>query len=132
MELSLPVFTTKICRGWVSNTQPSVCETNALTPRLRMNFIERCLKCSSAYLFAVFCVSMKYVVKNEKYWNNFGTGVSNTIVYFTWNKQQHNSQSLFINTHYKRGSTWVRSFTVLLCHQWWIPYKTLSSTLSQL
>ena len=31
VELSLPVFTTKFCRGWDSNTQPFACETNALT-----------------------------------------------------------------------------------------------------
>ena len=30
VELSLPVFTTKICRGWDSNTQPSAFGTNAL------------------------------------------------------------------------------------------------------
>ena len=31
VELSLPVFTTYVCRGWNSNTQPSACEVNALT-----------------------------------------------------------------------------------------------------
>ena len=31
VELSLPVFTTKVCRGWDSNTQPSACGANALT-----------------------------------------------------------------------------------------------------
>ena len=31
VELSLPVFTTKICRGWDSNTKPAACGTNALT-----------------------------------------------------------------------------------------------------
>ena len=31
MELSLSVFTTYVCRGWDSNTQPSACEVNALT-----------------------------------------------------------------------------------------------------
>ena len=30
VELLLPVFTTYICRGWDSNTQPSACEANAL------------------------------------------------------------------------------------------------------
>ena len=30
-ELSLPVFTTQVCRGWDSNTQPSTCEVNAIT-----------------------------------------------------------------------------------------------------
>ena len=30
-ELSLPVLTTYICRGWNSNTQPSACGANALT-----------------------------------------------------------------------------------------------------
>ena len=30
-ELSLSVFTTKVCRGYDSNTQPSACSTNALT-----------------------------------------------------------------------------------------------------
>ena len=29
--LSLPVFTTQVCRGWDSNTQPSACGTNALS-----------------------------------------------------------------------------------------------------
>ena len=32
VELSLPVFTTYVCRGWDSNTQPSACEANALNP----------------------------------------------------------------------------------------------------
>ena len=31
LELSLPVLTTHICRGWDSNTQPSACQTNVLT-----------------------------------------------------------------------------------------------------
>ena len=31
MKLSLPVPTTKVCRGWDSNTQPSTCGANALT-----------------------------------------------------------------------------------------------------
>ena len=31
MELSLPVFTTYVCRGWDSNNQPSACKANALT-----------------------------------------------------------------------------------------------------
>ena len=30
VELSLPVFTTYVCRGWDTNTQPSACEANAL------------------------------------------------------------------------------------------------------
>ena len=30
VELSLPVLTTKLCRGWDSNTQPSACKANAL------------------------------------------------------------------------------------------------------
>ena len=31
VELSLPVFTTKVCGGWDSNTQPSANEANAFT-----------------------------------------------------------------------------------------------------
>ena len=31
VELSLPVFMTKACRGWDSNTQPFACRGNALT-----------------------------------------------------------------------------------------------------
>ena len=31
VELSLPVFTTYVCRGWDSYNQPSTCEENALT-----------------------------------------------------------------------------------------------------
>ena len=31
VELSLPVFTTSVFRGWVLNTQLSACEANALT-----------------------------------------------------------------------------------------------------
>ena len=31
VELLLPLFSTKVCRGWDSNTQPSACEANALT-----------------------------------------------------------------------------------------------------
>ena len=31
IELSLPVFTTKVCRGWDLNTQPFACQANALT-----------------------------------------------------------------------------------------------------
>ena len=31
VELSLPVFTTKVCGGWDSNTQPSAHKANALT-----------------------------------------------------------------------------------------------------
>ena len=31
VELSLPVFTTQVCRGWDSNTQPSASDSNALT-----------------------------------------------------------------------------------------------------
>ena len=30
VELSLPVLTSKVCRRWDSNIQPSACETNAL------------------------------------------------------------------------------------------------------
>ena len=30
VELSLLAFTTKVCRSWYSNTQPSACEENAL------------------------------------------------------------------------------------------------------
>ena len=31
LELSLPVFTTKVCRDWDLNTQPSACVADALT-----------------------------------------------------------------------------------------------------
>ena len=31
VELSLPVFTTYVCRRWDSNTQPSACEASTLT-----------------------------------------------------------------------------------------------------
>ena len=31
VELSLPVLTTRVCRGWDSNTQPSAFGANALT-----------------------------------------------------------------------------------------------------
>ena len=31
VELSLQFFTTKVCRGWESNTKPSACGANALT-----------------------------------------------------------------------------------------------------
>ena len=31
VQMSLPVFTTKVCRGWDSNTEPSACEANTLT-----------------------------------------------------------------------------------------------------
>ena len=31
LELSLPIFTTYICRGCDSNTQPAACGVNALT-----------------------------------------------------------------------------------------------------
>ena len=34
VELSVPIFTTWVWRGWDSNTQPSACEANALAPRL--------------------------------------------------------------------------------------------------
>ena len=30
VELLLPLFSTKVCRGWDSNTQPSACKANAL------------------------------------------------------------------------------------------------------
>ena len=30
-ELSLPVLTCQVCRGWDSNTQPSACGANAFT-----------------------------------------------------------------------------------------------------
>ena len=33
VELSPSDFTTKVCRGWESNTQPSACGVNALTNR---------------------------------------------------------------------------------------------------
>ena len=31
VDLSLPVFSTSVCRGWDSNTQLSACEVNAIT-----------------------------------------------------------------------------------------------------
>ena len=31
VDLSLPVFTTKVCRSWDSNTQPSSCGANVIT-----------------------------------------------------------------------------------------------------
>ena len=31
LEMSLPVFTTLVCRGWDSNTQPSTCKSNVLS-----------------------------------------------------------------------------------------------------
>ena len=39
VELTLPVFTTEVCRGWDSNTQNSACNVNALptAPTLRSN-----------------------------------------------------------------------------------------------
>ena len=30
-ELSLPILSPKVCRGWDSNAQPSACRANALT-----------------------------------------------------------------------------------------------------
>ena len=58
VELSLTVFTTKVCRGWDSNTQPSVWWANALTncntaavnntQQLKMHrFIELCTNTQS-------------------------------------------------------------------------------------
>ena len=39
VELSLPVLTTKACRGWDSITQPSACEANALRLRHRCDYM---------------------------------------------------------------------------------------------
>ena len=45
VELSLPVFTSWVCRGWDSNTQPSACEANALTIQPGVYFCFVCLNC---------------------------------------------------------------------------------------
>ena len=43
VELSLPVFTTWVCRDWDSNSQPSACEANALTHYATATVVEWCL-----------------------------------------------------------------------------------------
>ena len=37
VELSLPAFTTKVCRGWGSNNQPFTCRAHALTVSADVN-----------------------------------------------------------------------------------------------
>ena len=52
VQLLIPVFTTKACCGWDSNTQPSACEANALNDwattasicGITLLFIEPCLE----------------------------------------------------------------------------------------
>ena len=46
VELSLTVFSTNVCRGWDSNTQPSACGENALTrcaTAVECNFLLQCM-----------------------------------------------------------------------------------------
>ena len=42
VELSLPVLTTYICRGWDSKSQSSACQPNALTECATANFEVTC------------------------------------------------------------------------------------------
>ena len=51
VELSQPVFTTWVCRGWDSITQPSACEVNALTDWIT----------AAAYALSIFlCLQRQY------------------------------------------------------------------------
>ena len=43
VKLSLPVFTTWVCRDWDSNSQHSACEANALTHYATATVVEWCL-----------------------------------------------------------------------------------------
>ena len=63
VELSLPVFTAKVCCGWDSNTQPSACKENALT------------YCATAVaignnwgIFFLHLISYDLVLKSYDYW----------------------------------------------------------------
>ena len=64
MKLSLPIFTTSVCRGWDSNTQPSACE--AKSSRLR----HRC----DALLVKIVKIKEKDIL-NSKDYENFDTTI---------------------------------------------------------
>ena len=59
VELSLPVFTTYVCRGRDSNTQPSACGTNALT-----DYATAAVNNFSNTMFCDF--NIKSVLSNER------------------------------------------------------------------
>ena len=65
VELSLPVFTTKVCRSLDSNTQPSTCETNANNRPLRHR------SASTAWILKLICNYHKkqVLLRNFKIWS---------------------------------------------------------------
>ena len=64
-ELSLPDFTTKVCRIWDSNTQPSACDVNALTLCVPTAVIQMVLMTEFIkYCYWLTILSQKYTTIN--------------------------------------------------------------------
>ena len=62
VELSLPVLTTQVCRGWDQNIQPSACGANA-TPRYRIGKLSIYSNDEPERVYHVLC--MKVLGENQ-------------------------------------------------------------------
>ena len=72
VELSLPVFTTWVCRCWDSDTQPSACGSNTLT------------HCATATVTAMYIYdSTKWPISNALFWSIFYLSSDPWAVLFT-------------------------------------------------
>ena len=65
VELSLPVFTTKVCHGWDLNTQPLACRANLLTD------------CATAAVISVGKINIWKKVRTNTLINTYLISVSN-------------------------------------------------------
>ena len=61
VELSLPVFTTYVCCGWESNTQPSACGANALT-YYATAAVESLVFCREKYMLSTVFSKLSYYI----------------------------------------------------------------------
>ena len=71
VELSLPVFTSSVCRGCDSNTQPSACEVLLINQKLKTlknNFSFKCKNNAAVFRYSFFNYykEMLYKAYNEK------------------------------------------------------------------
>ena len=75
MELSQPVFTTYVCRGWDLNTQPSACRANALTD------------CAIAAVIVITVIDVLKLVINKLICLKFAYIITVLFLFYTYRKK---------------------------------------------
>ena len=78
LEQSLPIFPTKVCRGWDSNTKPFACEANALAPCATAAVVPYGFKSERFWFWKLWTI---VIIRNKGHGREAGLSMQKTYVW---------------------------------------------------